>query len=169
MKTTEEMSGSYSYRKKTDEPEDLFKQIVCFVLHGQVYGIDIENVIEVISKPEDITPVINTPEFIVGMINLRGEIIPVIDLKNFFEINDNNENRNDNIVIVRHESKIAGLSVDNITEIKKVANLSADSLPATVSGKISSFLKGVINDYNEPVTVINIGNIFESEELKQFE
>ena len=62
-------------------------QHVCFALDDQQYGINVENVIEVISIPE-ITNVIHTPDFIKGIINLRGDIIAVIDLKGFFSLRE---------------------------------------------------------------------------------
>jgi len=162
---------NYTFRQKkeVDEENTNLKQIVCFNLFEQVYGIDIENVIEVITRPNDITSLINTPEFIVGVLNLRGEIIPIFDLKSFFEIDAVDINKSENIIIVRDNVKIAGLLVDKILEIKKISQLTNDTLPATVSIKIATYLKGVVNDNGIPISVINISNIFEAEEIKQFE
>ena len=75
----------YSYTKKSkSEIESLnFTQYVCFKLNNQEFGLEVENVIEVLPPPE-ITPVVHTPDFIKGVINLRGQIIAIIDLRIFF-------------------------------------------------------------------------------------
>jgi len=59
------------------------EQIVVFRLGGEDYGIEINQVREIIRKRE-ITPVPRQPPYVEGVINVRGTIIPVINLKKRF-------------------------------------------------------------------------------------
>ncbi len=51
------------------------KQFLTFQLAGEVYGVDILNIREIIDYG-NLTPVPMMPEFIAGVINLRGAVVP---------------------------------------------------------------------------------------------
>jgi len=55
-------------------------QMVSFKLEGELFGVDILMVQEII-KQMPMTVVPDAPDFIAGIINLRGRIIPIIDLR----------------------------------------------------------------------------------------
>ena len=64
---------------KQSEAEDVI-QMVGFVLAGELFGVDILMVQEIL-KEIPITGIPDSPDFIEGVINLRGNIIPIIDLR----------------------------------------------------------------------------------------
>jgi len=53
------------------------QQIVVFSLGSEEFGVDIDQVREII-KLEDITKIPNTENYIDGVINLRGKIVVII-------------------------------------------------------------------------------------------
>lgn len=149
------------------EAQDVF-QYVCFTLNNQQFGINVENVIEVISIPE-ITNVIHTPDFIKGIINLRGEIIVVIDLKGFFSLSETELHEKSKIVVVKHQEKSCGFIVDSVSYIQAFHEMETDTLPATISGKMAEFLLGVANVKGKPLMILNFQSLFNADEFKQFE
>jgi purine-binding chemotaxis protein CheW len=144
------------------------QKFVTFSLDDQYFGIKVENVIEVLPIQE-ITPVVHTPQFIKGVLNLRGQIICVLDLKLFFNLDFTELNENAKIIFVTCEDKTAGLLVDQINKIYVDKDPTLESIPATVTGKMSELLSGVVNVNYKPLMIINLKNLFTSEELNQFE
>ena len=137
-------------------------------LNEQEFGVCVDNVIEVLPKPE-ITPVIHTPDFIKGVINLRGQIIAIIDLKVFFTLQSANDDIGAKIVVVQAEDKTGGLIVDTISQVQMGERVNKESIPATITGKMAEFLSGVEKIGDRPLMVINVKSLFMSDEFKQFE
>jgi len=52
------------------------RQLVCFNLGAEDFGVDISKVQE-INRMVEITKIPQSPAFVEGVINLRGKIIPV--------------------------------------------------------------------------------------------
>ena len=53
-------------------------QLVTFQLGGEIYGVDIMDVKEIV-KVTKVRPIPNAPFYVEGIFNLRSEIIPVIN------------------------------------------------------------------------------------------
>lgn len=161
---------NYTFRKKNEDLIDNnnFVRYVCFRLNEQEFGINVQNVIEVIPLPE-ITPVVHTPNFIKGVINLRGRIIAIIDLKVFFYLKHTDIGDDSKIVVVQSEDKVGGFIVDSISQINTHEEVKQDSIPATVTGKMAEYLSGVAKISGRPLMIINLSSLFNSEEFKQFE
>ena len=60
-------------------------QLVTFQLGGEIYGVDIMDVKEIV-KVTKVRPIPNAPFYVEGIFNLRSEIIPVINLHKRFQI-----------------------------------------------------------------------------------
>ncbi|MBP7652700.1 chemotaxis protein CheW [Candidatus Dependentiae bacterium] len=160
------------YKEKIRE-EDLFNmqnksQFVCFELNSQEFGLKVENVVEVIPVPE-VTSVVHTPEFIRGVINLRGEIIVIIDLKIFFSLPKTDITEKSKIVVTQFDYKTIGLIVDSVSQIELLEEVTGDSIPATISGRIAEFLRGVAIKDGMPLMILNLNSILSCEEFKEFE
>ena len=63
-------------------------QIVTFRLGNETYGVEIDEVKEVVNLQE-LKPSPEGPEFIAGTIKLRETVIPVLDLRKRFGISEN--------------------------------------------------------------------------------
>ncbi|NMG37565.1 chemotaxis protein CheW, partial [Azoarcus sp. TTM-91] len=61
------------------ESEGEARQYLTFQLDGEVFGVSILVVKEIIEYG-NLTPVPMTPPYVRGVINLRGAVVPVIDL-----------------------------------------------------------------------------------------
>ena len=55
-----------------------------FQLGGEIYGLPIADIDEVVTAPETLTRVPNAPAFIEGVMDLRGRVVPMIDLSKRF-------------------------------------------------------------------------------------
>lgn len=135
------------------------QQVVVFELAGQVYGIDIARVFEII-RMESLTAIPRAPEFVEGVINLRGQIIPVIDLRKRFSLPKAERTRSSCIIIVEMNEMQVGLIVDAVLE---VMHLGADNIkpppPAVAGGVDAAFLQGIALIKERLVVVLAVDNI----------
>ena len=95
-------------------PEQL--KLAGFYVGGEVYGIQIDQIKEVIqASPYPLRYVPGAPELVEGVIELRGLVIPVIDLRRIFHSQMDFENpRFHKLIIVSLQGRIAGLKVDRV-------------------------------------------------------
>ena len=75
------------------------RQLVVFDLAGEVYGVNIETVREII-RMQTVTYVPDAPKFVEGVINLRGRVIPVVDLRKRFSLTQSEATEESRVVVV---------------------------------------------------------------------
>ena len=121
----------------------------------------------------EITKVPNAPAYIKGLINLRGNIISLLDINLLLEA-ENHESEQENIIILKLEEELVGITVDNVDE---VIDIKADMVEKVDEEGKKDYIKGVINFKDRIVTLIDIdkllfksvgneGNIWEKFYLK---
>ena len=54
--------------------------VLSFAVGGEVYGVDILSIREII-KLREITEVPRAPRFLLGVVTVRGLVLPVVDLR----------------------------------------------------------------------------------------
>ncbi len=114
-------------------------QLVAFRVGREEYGLDIQEVKEII-KMQEITEIPNAPEGVEGVINLRGQITPVMDMRKKLNAERKN-NRDTRIVIVENKGENMGIIVDAVTGVIQIPEESISPPPAV--GNTNEFVKGV--------------------------
>jgi|Deesub1362B_J571_1020462.scaffolds.fasta_scaffold11005_2 purine-binding chemotaxis protein CheW len=114
-------------------------QLVVFRVGKEEYGLDIQEVKEII-KMQEITEIPNAPEFIEGVINLRGQITPVMDMRRRLNAETEKIGKDTRIVIVETEGSNIGIVVDSVTGVIHMSE--RDISPPPVGGE-NEFVKGV--------------------------
>ena len=98
-------------------------QYLTFQLSGEVFGIDILGIREIISHGR-LTTVPMVPSFIAGVINLRGAVVPVINLAIRFGVEPSEMTKKTSIVIIETEqdgdTMEIGIIVDAVNEVLTV-------------------------------------------------
>lgn len=132
------MTDKNNSTNKTDE-----KQIVIFRLGNEEFGVNINEVREII-RMEQITHVPNTQEYIKGVINLRGGIIVVIDLAMKLGLPIRQADTNTRIIVIEVDNNTIGMIVDSATEVLRLQSEEIKGAPAIITEKINSdFIDGV--------------------------
>ncbi len=142
---------------------DSEKELLCFNLGEEEYGMELSLVKEII-RVRDITPVPNTAKFVLGIVVLRGGIMPLIDMRTRIGLPFLNFSTDTRFVMVDMDNAAVGLVVDKITNVKRI---SSDSIKLTnVSGSVDvKFLSG-ISTYNGGFTVVlNLKEIIKSSDM----
>lgn len=100
-----------------EQEEDTLKgKHLIFSLAGELYGIEIRCVTEIIGV-QPITQVPEMPDYILGVTNLRGTIIPVMDARLRFRKPPKEYDDKTCIVVLDTGELSLGLIVDSVAEV----------------------------------------------------
>jgi len=104
-----------------------------------VYGITIENVVEIITN-HTITKLPMVPDYVLGIMNLRGQIVPVVDIKQLMSRRICEKTSDTCIIILEVEKVSIGIMVDTVLQVINIKN----TISAPPS-KNHEFVNGMIN------------------------
>jgi purine-binding chemotaxis protein CheW len=103
--------------------------IVGFQVGRETYGVPITSLHEIVRVPE-ITAVPDAPDYLEGVINLRGKIVSVMDLRKRFGQKQVALKKQNRILVVEHQGRLAGLIVDSASEVLKIPAEAVEPPPA---------------------------------------
>ncbi len=149
------------HQKKTETTTSL--QIVCFKIGNEEYGIDILQVQEIL-KVSKITRLPKSRSHIMGVIDLRGKVIPIIDLGKKFGILSE-VSQLSRTIVVDIEGKKVGLVIDSVSHVIKVDQNEIEPPPPVVKGISGKYIIGIAKLKTGFVVILDINQIFSSEEL----
>src|SRR5690606_9864297 len=111
-----------------EEAPAALRELLVLWLDGDPYALPIERVREIV-RLRPITPIPRVPDAVRGVISLRGEIVQVLDLRRRLGLpaaEFGPDQRRHRIVVLHGEDgQMAGLLVDRVSEVLRVA---ADAL-----------------------------------------
>lgn len=139
------------------------RQIVCFKIGKEEYGIDILLVQEIVKLPE-VTKLPKAADYVLGVIDLRGKIIPVTDLSIKFGITTSRETPASRGIVVNIDNKQVGLAIDSVSHVVRINDADIEP-PPIVKGISDKYIVGVAKVENGFVIIIDITKIFSSEEI----
>jgi purine-binding chemotaxis protein CheW len=119
-------------------------QFLVFRLGNDEFGLPIDCVDEVGEVPPKITRLPKTPKFLEGVVNLRGNVLPVVDQRRRFDMPAQGGDARRRLVVVRTERHRAGLIVDGVSDVLRVATSALEPAPA-LTEQIARLVRGVIN------------------------
>jgi purine-binding chemotaxis protein CheW len=154
--------------EKSAETDDLL-QLVGFVLAGEIFGVDILSVQEIIKKTP-ITAIPDSPDFVEGVINLRGRIIPIIDLRKRLNLPEAARAQHSEtwIMILNVGERITGFTVDRVTRVMKVPASAIQPPPEMmVSALKSQYVSGICRLSDQPMALLDFNKILVVEEFKR--
>ncbi|KXL52073.1 chemotaxis protein CheW [Anaerotignum neopropionicum] len=119
--------------------EENINKFLTFISADLVYGIPIENVVEIITNAS-ITSLPMVPSYVLGIINLRGQIVPIIDIRKIMNKPDNEDTSILCVIILEIDSISIGVLVDSVLQVINVPN-KISALPS----KNLPFISGMTN------------------------
>ncbi len=117
------------------------RQVCTFYLDGLFFGVDVQQVQEVI-RYHEMTRVPQAPHVVEGLINLRGQIVTAIDLRRRLELNDGPEGQLPMNVVVRTGDGVVSLLVDEIGDVLEVDEDAFERPPETLQGVARELIQG---------------------------
>ena len=117
------------------------RQFSTFIVAGHLFGIEVENVQEVI-RYQPMTRVPLAPPAIGGLINLRGQVIPAVDLRHRLSFSPRAVDELPMNVVVRTDDGAVSLLVDQIGEVVDADDDDFEAPPETLVGATRALIRG---------------------------
>ena len=157
--STEVLDPGIDSEIEFDAPAESVPQYLTFVVSGEVYGVPIEYIAEIIGA-QRLTSVPDSRPFMRGVINLRGTVIPVMDVRTRLSMEPRNVDERTCIVVVQLDEVVVGLLVDTISEVIDVPPSSIETAPKrkTVSAG-DSVVTGLVQLDGEVKILIDLGRL----------
>jgi purine-binding chemotaxis protein CheW len=150
------------------ERESLAGKYLTFELGGEVYGLEILKVQEIIGMM-NVTQVPRTPEFVRGVINLRGKVIPVVDLRKKFALEAQEDTEKTCIVVVqiaREGGEITmGAIVDEVSEVLDVGSEQIEPPPSFGTDVDTDFILGMGKVDQKVVMLLDVDKVLSGSDM----
>lgn len=130
------------------------KQFLTFFVRGLLFGIEVENVQEVLHY-QKLTRVPLAPSVVCGLINLRGRILVAIDLGLRLELERRATHECPN-VIFRTEDGLMSLVVDEIGDVVDAEEKTFEPPPGTLTHSSRLLIRGVHKLDKRLMHVLNV-------------
>lgn len=116
--------------------------VLTFVVGGEVYGVEILSIREII-KLREITEVPRAPRFLLGVVTVRGLVLPVVDLRMRLRLEMPALGRSARILVVVHKGERFGLLVDEVRGVVRFADEQIEPVPTSLAPSEAPFLAGI--------------------------
>lgn len=150
-----DFSGKQEEEKETEKEAPA--GILEFFLADERYAVRVAETNEIIRVVKTV-PVPKAPPYIKGIINLRGDVISIVDLSLLVDKQRKEPGKDARILIVSTGSETAGLLVEKVIGIRKVALSSFDPPSDLIRQKGNIFIEGIgkIEQTGEIVVLMDI-------------
>ena len=91
-------------------------QLATFRLDGDLYGVEVEHVQEVL-RSQKLTRVPLAPPAVAGLINLRGQVVTAIELRERLGRSPRSQGTDAVVIVVRLHGEAVSLLVDSIADV----------------------------------------------------
>ena len=140
--------------------ESALSQFLAFQLGNEEYALDINQISEII-KPRDYTDIPRVPDFILGLISLRGVVVPIFDLRQRFQMGKVELAASSRIIVSNEGGITAGLLVDKINQVVKIAADKIEPPPAVIAGVDRNLISGIGRYQGRMIIMLNLASVLE--------
>lgn len=134
------------------------REWLTFALGKENYALDITGVEEII-KPREVAEIPRVPDFVLGIISLRGVIVPIFDLKRRLRLGPAQLTPSSRIIICRKDDLTAGMLVDSINQVIRIAERQIEPPPAMLQDIDSDLVEGVGRHQGNFLILLNLDGI----------
>jgi purine-binding chemotaxis protein CheW len=129
-------------RRHDDRRKHERRGVLSFAVGGEVYGVDILSIREII-KLREITEVPRAPRFLLGVVTVRGLVLPVVDVRLRLRLDVRPLGRAARILVVMHKGERFGLLVDEVRGVVRFADAQIEPPPPSLAPSEAPFLAGI--------------------------
>ena len=120
-------------------------QIIEFEIANERYGFELHSVREVFQTGQ-LVPVPGTPAFIAGVVNLRGDVLAVVDIRKFFELQEEQPGGTRTIILIENTEMRLGVLADDVLGVRAISHDQLQTSLPTLIGLRADYLAGVTGD-----------------------
>jgi len=135
-------SSKQKASSEVQQDVDRGESVLIFDAGGDVYGIGVSDVKEIVEYPARVVPAPSAPCHVLGLFSIRGKVIPLISIKRF--LGSEAESARGRVIIIEKAGVEVGLEADLAREIRKVKREEVVPPPSSLNVQQKKILKGII-------------------------
>ncbi len=139
----EAVARQQSSDKKVSAENRILGKVMTFHIGEQIYGIEIQNVVEIIEM-QHITKIPHVPPYIKGIINVRSKVVPIVDIRTRFGKPEIPYTSRTCIIIVTMDDVSVGIIVDRVADVEDIHSGDISATPEARNVNTHSFIQYMI-------------------------
>ena len=137
-------------------------EFVTFVITGQLFGIPVLQVQDVLSTYK-ITRIPLAPPEIVGSLNLRGRVVTAIDVRLRLGLPPRDEGENHMSIVAECGGELYSLMVDSVGEVLALSQEGYERNPPTLDPKFRTYSDGIYRLDEQLLVVLDVIRLLDYE------
>jgi purine-binding chemotaxis protein CheW len=140
-------------------------EFVTFVIDGQLFGIPVLGVQDVLSAHK-ITRIPLAPPEIAGSLNLRGRIVTAFDVRRRLGLAPWQKGGGSMSIVVEHDNELYSLLVDSVGEVLALAVSDYEKNPPTLAPRIREYSSGIYRLDDKLLVVLDVETLLKYDRVK---
>ncbi|MBQ9948004.1 MAG: purine-binding chemotaxis protein CheW [Oscillospiraceae bacterium] len=158
----EAVAKQQSGDKKLSTENKVLGKVMTFYIGQQVYGVEIENVVEIIEVPQ-ITKIPHVPNYVKGIINVRSKVVPVIDIRLRFGKEEIPYNSRTCTIIVCLDDITVGIIVDRVADVEDIHSGDISATPESRAVNTNDFIQYMIRSGDDVKMILDVEKLLGDE------
>jgi len=155
-------SNELKQSKTSNSESGSSQEVVTFTIAGQLFGIPVLQVQDVLSSYH-ITPIPVAPPEIIGSLNLRGRVITAIDVRIRLGLARRAADADSMSIVAESQGELYSLMVDSVGEVLALSpNAFERNLP-TLDAKFRTFSEGIYRLEDQLLVVLDVNRLLDYE------
>ena len=150
--------------KEEMNKQELENTYLTFYSYNKLFGIKIENVVQIISY-QPVSKIPEFPPYAIGVINLRGEVVPIIDFCMRFGEEQKEYTERTGIIVTKIKNRYIGFVVEAVDEVIKISDDEISAPPKVIGTIPGAYLMGIGTKNNKKSLLVNIEKVIMDDEL----
>ncbi len=159
----EAVAKQQSGDRKLAADNSVLGKVMTFNIGDQVYGIEIQHVVEIIEVPH-ITKVPHVPEFIKGIINVRSKVVPIVDIRLRFGKPEIPYTNRTCIIILEVDDVSVGIIVDSVADVEDIHTGDISATPETNAVNTNEFIQYMIRSGDIVKLILDVEKLLVEQE-----
>lgn len=136
------------------------KQFLTFTLAGQLFGVPVLEVNDVIGA-QKMTCAPLAPPAVAGVMNLRGRIVTAIDMRCCLKQEPREDEKNHMGIVVEREGELYSLMIDKVGDVLTLSKDTFETSPTTLDPEWRAVSNGIHKLEDEILVLIDIERLLE--------
>ncbi len=158
----EAVAKQQSGDKKLSTENRILGKVMTFYIGEQIYGIEIQNVIEIIEM-QPITRIPHVPSFVKGIINVRSKVVPIIDIRTRFGKEEIPYTSRTCTIILTMDDITVGIIVDRVADVEDIHSGDISATPESRAVNTNAFIQYMIRSGEDVKMILDVEKLLGDE------
>ncbi len=151
-----------SKSRSSDGNSEKDEEFVTFTIAGQLFGIPVLQIQDVLSSYH-ITPIPLAPPEITGSLNLRGRVVTAIDVRRRLGLPARPADSESMSIVAENDGELYSLMVDAVGEVLALSQSAFERNLPTLDAKFRAFSEGIYRLDDKLLVVLDVKRLLDYE------